>query len=142
MVHAVWGTKNRFPFLSKGIRTDVINHIKSNAALKQIFIDELNGHNDHLHCLFKLNADLSISKTLQLIKGESSFWINKQSLTRSKFEWADEYYAASVSESKLEAARTYIRNQEQHHAKTSFQSEYEAFLKGYGFSGTEFPFQQ
>ena len=52
------------------------------------------------------------TKTLQLIKGESSFWINKNKLTQSKFEWQDEYFAVAVSESMLEKVRNYIRNQE------------------------------
>ena len=35
------------------------------------------GHTEHLHCLIGLNADMSIAKAMQLIKGESAFWINK-----------------------------------------------------------------
>src|ERR1035437_6835494 len=83
MIHAVWGTKNHHPFLTKEIKQKVINHIKENSHTKQIFIDRLNGYTEHLHCLFGLNADLSIAKTIQLIKGESAYWINKQNLTKS-----------------------------------------------------------
>jgi len=39
---------------------------------------------------------------MQLIKGESSFWINKNKLTARKFEWQDEYFAVSVSESVVD----------------------------------------
>jgi len=115
MIHAVWGTKNRAPFLNDKIRYAVIEHIKQNAKEKGIYIDRLNGYTDHLHCLFALNADMSIAKAMNLLKGESSCWINKQSLTSSKFEWADEYYAASVSDSALNRVRAYIDRQEEHH---------------------------
>ena len=115
MIHAVWGTKNRAPFLNDKIRYAVIEHIKKNAKEKGIYIDRLNGYTDHLHCLFALNADMSIAKAMNLLKGESSCWINKQSLTSSKFEWADEYYAASVSDSALNRVRAYIDCQEEHH---------------------------
>jgi REP element-mobilizing transposase RayT len=77
----------------------------------------MNRVEDHIHVLFELNADLSIAKTLQLIKGESSYWINKQSLIKNKFEWADEYYAVSVSESLVPKVRNYINIQEEHHRK-------------------------
>lgn len=127
-IHAVWGTKKRYPFLTKEIRDKVITHIKENANSKQIYIDRLNGYTDHLHCLFGLNADTSIAKTLQLLKGESAYWINKQLLTKTKFEWADEYYASSVSESELVSIRTYIVNQEEHHKKVLFSHEYEEFI--------------
>lgn len=133
MIHAVWGTKSRYPFLTQEIRKKVIDHIKENAKIKGIYIDRINGHTDHLHCLLSLNADMSISKAMQLIKGESSFWVNKQNLTSSKFEWADEYYAASVSESRMKVVRSYIDNQEEHHRKETFTDEYEKFLKEYGF---------
>src|SRR5690242_18583072 len=100
-IHAVWGTKNRYPYLTKEIKNKVINHIRENAKQKEIYVDTINGHTEHLHCLMGLNAELSIAKTMQLIKGESAFWINRQKLTGSKFEWADEYYAVSVSESAV-----------------------------------------
>ncbi len=133
MIHAVWGTKNRYPFLTKEIRQLLIDHIQQNAKSKEIYIDCINGYTDHLHCLFGLNADMSISKAMQLIKGESAFWINKQQLTDSKFEWADEYFAASVSESNLPKVRAYINGQEAHHQKVTFAQEYERFMKEYAF---------
>src|SRR5258705_8736144 len=115
MIHAVWGTKRREPFLTRDIRRQVVDHIKTNAQAKKLYIDTLDGYLDHLHCLYGLNADMSISKSLQLMKGESSFWINKEKLTKNNFEWADEYFAASVSESMIPIVRAYIRNQEEHH---------------------------
>jgi len=127
-VHAVWGTKNRYPYLTSEIKSKVIDHIKENAIAKQIHIDRINGANDHLHCLIALNADMSIAKTLNLIKGESAFWINKNSITKLKFEWADEYYAASVGESGISRVRAYIDNQEAHHRKLSFSEEYKNFV--------------
>lgn len=133
MIHAVWGTKCHFPFLTEAIKQKVISHIRENAYNKQIFIDRLNGHTEHLHCLFGLNADLSIAKTLQLIKGESAFWINKQQLIKSKFEWADEYFSVSVSESLLDKVRVYIDRQEEHHNKVTFMQEYEEFIRKYNF---------
>jgi putative transposase len=134
MVHAVWGTKSRYPFLTKDIRPGIYEHIRQNAKSKQIFIDSINGTEDHIHVLLGLNAELSISKTLQLIKGEISYWINKQKLVNPSFEWADEYYAVSVSKSQLQKVRDYIDNQEEHHRKKTFQEECDEFLKHYNFN--------
>lgn len=134
-IHAVWGTKNRFPYLAGDIKKQVIDHIRENAKKKEIFIDSINGYNEHLHCLMALNADMSIAKAMQLIKGESAFWINKNQITKEKFEWAVEYYAASVSDSARDKVRGYINNQEAHHGKSSFQEEYERFIKEYNFEG-------
>lgn len=132
-IHVVWGTKNRYPYLINDIKQKVINHIKDNAKQKEIFIDTINGHHEHLHCLLGLNAEMSISKAVQLIKGEATFWINKEKITDKKFEWADQYFAISVSESQLDKVRTYINNQEEHHKKTSFTDEYDKFIQTYKF---------
>jgi REP element-mobilizing transposase RayT len=135
MIHAVWGTKRRTPWLTGDIRPLVIEHIRQNARVKGIFIDRLNGYNDHLHCLMGLNADMSIAKVMQLIKGESAFWINKQGLVRPKFEWADEYFAVSVSESALGKVRAYIDGQEEHHKTKTYRQEYDEFMANYDFPG-------
>jgi REP element-mobilizing transposase RayT len=130
----VWGTKNRHPFLVNEVKLKVINHIKENAKNKQIHIDCIDGHHEHLHCLIALNADMNIAKVMQLLKGESAYWINKNKVTSTKFEWADEYFAISVSESIVEKVRKYIHNQEEHHSKITFTQEYETFIKNYNFS--------
>jgi REP element-mobilizing transposase RayT len=54
-------------------------------------------------------------------------------LIREKFEWQDEYFAVSVSESAVNRVRDYIKNQEEHHRKKSFQEEYDEFRRKYGF---------
>ncbi|MGE5798666.1 MAG: IS200/IS605 family transposase [Ignavibacteria bacterium] len=125
MVHSVWGTKNHQPLMKKEIKEKIISHIKVNAKSKEIFIDEINGYLEHLHCIFGMNADLSISKTMQLIKGESAHWINLEGLLKEKFEWADEYFAVSVSESMLSKVSEY--------RKKTFKEEYDEFINKYNF---------
>ena len=143
-IHFVWSTKNREPFLdSKELRVKIWNHIRTNAKEKGIFIDFINGYSEHCHCLISLGVDQTIQKVMQLIKGESSFWINKEQLLDEtsyamkndllKFEWQDEYFAVSVSESMLDKVRNYIKNQEEHHTTKTFQDEYDEFISKYGF---------
>jgi REP element-mobilizing transposase RayT len=121
------------PFLTDEIRLRVFQHIRENAALKGIYIDFIGGYVDHLHCLVSLGTDQTIENIMQLIKGESSFWINKNKLCRGRFEWQDEYFAASVSETLVASVRSYIANQEEHHLKESFDEEFEGFMKRAGF---------
>jgi putative transposase len=133
-IHLVWSTKNRIAYLdSVELRRKVWQHIRDNAKEKGIYIDFINGYSDHCHCLISLGVDQNIQKVIQLLKGESSFWINKNKLTKEKFEWQDEYFAVSVSESIIDKVRDYIKNQEIHHAKKTFQEEYEEFILKYSF---------
>ena len=134
-IHLVWATKKREPLLNKkDIRQKIYEHIKENAKTKNIYVDFINGHIDHIHLLVSFSAEQTISNIVQLIKGESSYWINKNKLTTQKFEWQDDYFAVSVSESGINKVRDYIRNQEEHHQKRTFQQEYDAFMEKYGFA--------
>jgi putative transposase len=133
-IHSIWATKGREPLLTKELRKQLFAHIVANAKTKNIYIDSLNGYTDHAHSLFALSADQSVSKIIQLIKGESSYWINKNELCLSHFEWQDEYFAVSVSESQLDTVRKYIRFQEYHHQQKKFQQEYDEFMIRYGFA--------
>ncbi len=132
-VHLVFSTKNREPYLSQEIRQKVFQHINENAKEKDIWLDCVNGYNDHVHCLVSLNKEQTISKVAQLIKGESSFWINKNNLTKLKFEWQDDYWAVSVSESHLKNVQEYIAAQSEHHRTKSFSEEVDEFMKKYGW---------
>ena len=115
------------------MRSRVWQHIKANAKEKGIVIDHINGYNDHCHCLISLGSDQTVSKIAQLIKGESSFWINKNNLCKEKFEWQNDYFAVAVSESIIDKVRKYIRNQEEHHRYKSYEEEYQEFMKKYKF---------
>ncbi len=132
-IHFVWSTKNREPFLNNEIRNKVFGHIKENAKTKDIYIDFIGGYVDHVHCLISLGTDQNIEKIMQLIKGESSFWINKNNLCKTKFGWQDEYFAVSVSESNVASVRKYIAKQEEHHTSKSFDEEFTGFMRRAGF---------
>lgn len=138
-IHLVWSTKNRIPFLTHEIRPTIFQHIRENAKGKGIFLDFINGYLEHVHCLISLGSEQTISEIVKLIKGESSHWINQNRLTKTKFGWQNDYFCVGVSESVLQRTRDYIRNQENHHSRRSFDEEFDLMLKKYGFQRFEDP---
>jgi len=125
-LHCVWGTKKRYPFFTESNTKDIMIHIMNYARENDIWIDNLNAYKDHMHCLISLQADQSLSKVINLIKGESSHWINETLHLGREFSWAEEYFASSVSIKMLPVIRHYIQNQQQHHqTKTWAQEEKE-----------------
>jgi putative transposase len=128
-IHFVWTTKNHVHYLQNGIRQKVFDHIMDNAKIKGIHIDCINGYTDHVHCLISMSPTQSIAQVINLIKGESSFWINKNKLTPQKFEWQDDYWGESINkDDDLERVRKYIYNQEEHHRKVTYAEEYARLL--------------
>lgn len=132
-LHFVWSTKDRYPYLKDEIRGKVFEHIRENARDKGIHINFLNGYVEHVHCLISLGSDQTIEKLMQMIKGESSSWINKNKLTKARFAWQHEYFVASVSEANLDTVRRYIAGQEEHHRRVPFGEEFDSFLLRAGF---------
>ena len=128
LIHYIWSTKNREHSISKELKPLLLAHIKENSIKKEIFIDTLNCISDHIHLLVSLGTEQTIARTAMLIKGESSFWVNKQQILKIKFEWQDEYIALSINYSAIDNVRTYILNQEEHHRKKTFAEEYEEFM--------------
>jgi len=134
LVHLVWSTKNREKVITKETKELLLNHILENARKKEIFIIRVNCVSDHIHFLISLKPDQSVSNVVRLLKGESSFWINKQEISNRKFAWQEEYFAVSVSESIKERIIVYIDNQEEHHKTKSFTDEYNTFIQKYNFT--------
>jgi putative transposase len=132
-IHAVWTVKDRQPVLNQGMRQKVFEHIHQNAIAKEIMMEIVNGHHNHVHCLFRLKNNQTIETVMQLIKGESSYWLNKSDLSNLKLNWQKEYFAVSVSESQVEKVKNYIANQEEHHRTKSWDEEYDEFISKYGF---------
>jgi putative transposase len=132
--HFVRSTKNRKPLLAtRELREKLWQHIKENAKEKNITIDVINGYTDHFHCIVSFKTEDSAARIMQLIKGESSWWINKNKLLTEKFEWQDEYFCIGICDSSLDAVRQYVLNQEEHHRHKTFQEEYEQLMRRYGF---------
>jgi putative transposase len=130
-VHCVWTTKGRIPYMGDQNKDAIIDHICENAWHKGIHIDHINGYQEHLHSLISLGAKQSISEIMQIIKGESSHWINKNRITRLKFEWQDDYYAVSIGMNQIDSLREYIRKQVQHHNKESIKDEIDRLVEEY-----------
>ena len=75
----------------------------------------IGGIEDHIHLLVRLNASISISELVVLIKGSSSHFMNHELMTNQFFKWQREYAAFTMGRSELNKIKSYIKNQKEHH---------------------------
>lgn len=134
-IHATWGTLNRERVLHKTAATKVSRFLSEYAPTKGILLKANYVNADHVHVLFDLPTNMTIEQVVKLLKGASSFWVNKHNVVRGKFFWGRGYGAFSVSQSALASVERYIANQEEHHRKKTFAEEFDAFAKAYGVEG-------
>lgn len=95
------------------------------------------GTGDHIHILFLLSKNESVSHVTEEIKRNSSRWIKSIASHYGKFEWQSGYGAFSVSQSVVDKTLQYIDGQREHHMKRTFKDEYTEFLKMYGIEYDE-----
>lgn len=98
---------------------------------------EVGGRPDHVHILTSLPKTMSLSDFVRAIKADSSRWIKRLDDKYAQFTWQEGYGAFFVSPSLIEKTVNYIRGQEEHHEKRSFQEEYRLFLEAYGIQYDE-----
>lgn len=131
-LHFIWSVKNRQKVLTSEKIELIRGHIFQYAKECGIFVIEINGYLDHFHLLVDMPVVLSPAKVMNLLKGESSNWINSGDIFRHKFAWQKKYSVFSVSHSQRDKIIDYIQKQPTHHRKMSFQEEVEKFFERHG----------
>ena len=128
-IHAVWSTKLRQPLINPQIEALVYEYMAHEFIQLGCSVRIINGMPDHIHCLFKLNPQKSITDVIKQIKGSSSHFINRNDLISEKFAWQSGFSSFSVSDSVVEKVNRYIQLQKKHHCKIDFEEEHRQFLK-------------
>jgi REP element-mobilizing transposase RayT len=128
-VHCVFSTKERRRLITPELRDRLWPFLGGIARQNKMKAIEIGGVDDHVHILLSLPSTMAISKALQLMKGGSSKWIHETFPEHRLFAWQEEYGAFSVSVSQLDKTIEYIKGQEAHHRKMTFQEEFLALLK-------------
>ena|SRR5450759_2921871 len=135
--HLIFSTKDRAPLIDCELSPECrayIGGIIENIGGRRI---EVGGTADHVHVFLDMPATLSLADCVRLIKTNSSKWIHERWSWRSKFAWQLGYSGFSVDRRGVDGVIRYIRGQEEHHRRETFQEEVRRFLTEYGFEWDE-----
>ena len=133
--HIVYGTKDRLPLITKELRPRLPEYLGGTVNGLHRTPLEINGTADHVHVLARIKPVISISEFMSKFKLSSSAWARRQ--MHGKFNWQVKYGAFTVSPSQVEKVQDYIRNQEAHHSRISFEEEFRALLRSHGIEFEE-----
>ena len=128
--HVVFATKLRRPLISVEMRPRLWSYMGGIARENNFRALTINGMSEHAHLLISLNPAIALAKAIQDIKTGSSGWMT--STMGKDFKWQEGYAAFTVSLSNLDSVRRYIDNQEQHHRKIDFATEWKLLLEKHG----------
>lgn len=135
--HFVFSTKNRTPLISNDINDRLFAYI--GGIIKELggILIEINAMPEHIHFYAYMPKTVSVSKFMEIVKANSSKWVHTTFSERKDFGWQDGYGAFSVSKSSERKVIQYIRDQQHHHRKRSFQEEFIDILNKYGIEYDE-----
>ena len=137
ITHVVFATKGREGLITPEIKGELYPYI--GGIVRELGGTQIiaGGVDDHIHLLVTLPATLSIAQAMRVVKANSSKWVKQRWPQHGKFAWQEGYGAFSVSQSTMSDVEEYIRNQEEHHRKRSFQEEFIALLRRHNISYDE-----
>jgi REP element-mobilizing transposase RayT len=132
LLHLVFSTKERRPFLKDSIRRDE-THRYLGGILTHLDCQPLivGGVEDHVHLLFAHSRTATVAEVIKELKRASTLWLKGKAPSLAHFAWQNGYGVFSIGRSQLEDVRAYIAGQEEHHRKFSFQNELRRLLERY-----------
>ena len=128
-LHCVWSTKERRRLITPALQERLWPYLGGIARANKMTAIEIGGVEDQIHVLLSVPPTISISKAIQLLKGNSSKWIHETFLEHQAFEWQEGYGAFSIGVSGIETTVDYIKRQAKHHCLWGFKEELVEFLK-------------
>ncbi|HPF41796.1 MAG TPA: IS200/IS605 family transposase [Phycisphaerae bacterium] len=128
-IHLVFSTKDRQLMIDDAIRAPLHGYMAGILDQLGCCAVLINSVGDHVHVLFDLSRERSISDVTRNLKTGASKWIKTQGPAYRGFAWQAGYGAFAVSVSNIPEVRAYIENQQEHHRTRSFQDEFRLFLR-------------
>ncbi len=123
-IHIVFTVKYREQLIKNENRESLHKYIAGIISKRRQKLLAIFAMPDHIHILIGLTPDKSISDLVRDIKSASSKFISDNNWVKGKFEWQKGYGAFSYSKSQIDNVINYIKNQEEHHKRSSFKEEY------------------
>ena len=136
-IHYVFSTKNRENLIDNKMKSHLWAYMGGIARQNKMVALAVGGTGNHIHMLLSIPAAISPSKAIQLVKANSSKWINEENPKKSGFSWQVGYSGFSVSPRQIQHVINYIQGQEEHHRIKTFEEEYVGFLKDSGIEYDE-----
>ena len=135
--HIVFPTKNRAPVLKRDRSEDLFRHIWGIMKNRHSHLYRINGVEDHVHILSSLHPTVRLADFVKDIKTGSAQWIKENSVFNKFSHWQEGYAAFTCSKRDIDDLIEYIKGQEEHHRKTTFEEEYRKLLVDAGIEFDE-----
>ena len=137
LYHIVFRTKESLPTISQDNSTYLYAYITGIIKHKSSHLYRINGVENHLHILTDINPSIAPIDFIKDIKVSTSIWMKSNNYFPAFKGWAVGYGSFTCSYMDLGRLINYIKEQQEHHKKISFEDEYRKLLLEYGITPDE-----
>ena len=137
IIHLVFSTKNRHPWLIKPVRERSHTYLATLARDLNCECYRAGGVEDHVHMAIRLHRTVTIADLVEHVKSRSSYWLKEQDPSLENFSWQKGYTTFSAYYKEVDKLLNYIDGQEEHHRARNFQDEYRGLLTENGIEYDE-----
>jgi len=132
LYHLVIRTKYGRPTINPIYARDLYGYIHSFISSKNCFLYRINGVENHIHLLTDLHPSIALADYLREMKVSSSIWMKKSGKFPKFIGWCAGYAALTYAWRDKDRIVGYIKRQQEHHRRVSFEDELRRFLREQG----------
>ena len=132
LYHLVFRTKESLPTINQDHSDELYAYITGIINNKNSHLYRINGVENHLHILTDLHPSFALADFMREIKVSSSIWMKNVNLFPAFNGWADGYGSFTCSYMAMGRLIDYIKNQQDHHTKKTFEEENRKLLNESG----------
>lgn len=126
--HIVFRTHGSQPVIKREHADQLYAYISGIIKNKNSHLYRINGVENHLHILTDLHPLIALADFVREIKVSSSIWMKDCGLFPSFIGWAEGYGSFTCSYMDIEKLIDYVKGQQEHHIKKTFEVEYRSLL--------------
>ena len=128
LYHIVFRTKNSKPTIKQDQVDQLYAYITGIIINKDSHLYRINGVENHLHILIDMHPSIAPADFVKEIKVSTSIWMKESGFIPSFKGWAEGYGSFTCSFMDIGRLIDYIKNQQVHHKKKTFEEEYRDLL--------------
>ncbi len=129
LYHIIFRTKRSEKTLTVSNNEKLFAYISGIIKNKNCFVYQINGMEEHIHILSDLHPNIALADFIRDIKTSTSIWLKQNPDFKNFSGWAEGYAALTYAFKDKDLLINYIKNQQEHHKKNSFEEEYRKFLE-------------
>jgi REP element-mobilizing transposase RayT len=132
LYHIVFRTYDSEPTINQGHADQLYAYITGILKNKNSNLYRINGIENHIHILTDVHPSIALTDFVKEIKVSTSIWMKNSGNFPSFRGWAEGYGSFTCSFMDLGRLIEYIKIQQEHHRKKTFEEEYRILLMEFG----------